>query len=195
MAFTEGTANLPTDTGGNTLVGAVDGTNFYILRMDNSTAKNLATTLRDAAGAAIKQDGSAGSKKLGISLYGNTATRGDTAIQAAIITSANTEDEADNAAVTITLTAAGAGLHNYISAIHCGFSAAPAATKTVTVTDDSTGTPLVVYRMPVVAAGALTFNFVPPLMLQANKQATIVLAASGTGGVIGYLNVMAFTDV
>jgi len=91
---------------------------------------------------------------------------------------------ADNAAATATK-AASPGQAHYITAVAAGFSAA--ATKLLQVKDGDT----VIFEAPINTAG--TFHFPSPIRGTTGNAVSAVLAASGTAGTIGYVNLVGFT--
>lgn len=91
---------------------------------------------------------------------------------------------ADNAAATATK-AASIGQTYYVTGVAAGFSAA--ATKLLQILDGAT----VIFECPVVNAGVITFP--SPLKATQGNAVSAVLAASGTSGNVGYVNLTGFT--
>jgi hypothetical protein len=91
---------------------------------------------------------------------------------------------ADNAAATATK-AAVAGSTHYITAAAAGFSAT--ATKLLQIKDGAT----VIVEYPIINGDVIPLAV--PIKATAENAVSAVLAASGTGGTVGYVNLFGFT--
>jgi hypothetical protein len=92
---------------------------------------------------------------------------------------------ANNATATATLAAAGAGARIHLTHVSAGFTAA-AAGKLLTIKLGTTA----IMVVPVHNAIAITFD--PPLQGNAAEAVSAEIAASGTGGVSGYVNIAGY---
>lgn len=78
-----------------------------------------------------------------------------------------------------------AGKNHYVASVSAGFTAA--ATKNLQIKDGTT----VIFEVPV--TNTATFHFPVPLKITAGNAVSAVLAASGTAGNVGYVNMVGFT--
>lgn len=96
------------------------------------------------------------------------------------------QDADDNAASTASKTAPSGGLSHYITGISGSYDAAVAG-ATLQLKDDTT----------VIAAwevhNSLHVSFPSPIKITAGNATSAVLAASGTGGVTGRVNLIGYT--
>lgn len=99
----------------------------------------------------------------------------------------NQNAAADNAAATATHAGA-AGEFLEVSHIDASFSAA-GVVKLVTLKDNASSP--VTYWQGYTDGNGLPVDFTPPIKIADTKSAVAVLAASGTGGVIGTINCVA----
>ena len=90
----------------------------------------------------------------------------------------------DNAAATATK-AASPGRVYYVTAVAAGFSAA--VTKILQIKDGAT----VIAEFPIVNGDIISLS--SPLAITPGNAVSAVLAASGTGGNVGYVNLFGFT--
>ncbi|MEW6183847.1 MAG: hypothetical protein AB1500_11875 [Bacillota bacterium] len=93
-------------------------------------------------------------------------------------------DSKDNAEATATKAAVTGAVH-FVSHVSASFSGA--ATKLLQIKDDVT----IIFERYIV--NAETVNFSVPLKITSGKAVSAVLAASGTAGVIGKVNLAGFT--
>lgn len=188
-AITDGGTVLPVDSAGKAQNGFYDGTDLWFPRVDNSTSKSLKISPTDTAGTVMKQDGAVGGKMPAVSHYGQTTTPGDTAVQVATLTVVgDTTTSAAGAAATLAYAAAGPGISHYLGAIWVGYGTAPAASMTVTITEDPAGAPIIKFVAPIAsAAGIVAIVFPVRLKFTANKAINIVLTPGG-GAVLAYVN-------
>lgn len=98
--------------------------------------------------------------------------------------------QADNASAAPSV-AANTTKRHYITKVVCGYSAAPAAAKTMTLTDGATN--VVRCYFTTTDFGTKVFDFNPPLEFTVNSIASATLPASGTGGVLGHISIHGFT--
>lgn len=98
---------------------------------------------------------------------------------------------ADNGTATVSMAAPTDGSHWVIEGWGVAFSAAPAAAKSVTVTVNGNA---VTYLTPAAAGWQEAPFRGSRIVCPANSAASVALAASGAGGTIGYVWVLAFKE-
>lgn len=96
------------------------------------------------------------------------------------------KDSQDNALATASKAAGGAGVYHYVTGVYASFSAA--ATKLLQIKDGTT----VIWEGYVVNSRDVVFG--SPIRIAANAACSAELAASGTVGVVGKVNITGFTD-
>lgn len=97
---------------------------------------------------------------------------------------------ADNANSDVTLAAPGSGFQIGITRIEAGFSVTATADKLLTVVEDTGGAATTIYQRHI-SGNSQVINFDPALPVADNKNVRVRLAASGTGAVLGIVNVTA----
>ena len=89
----------------------------------------------------------------------------------------------DNPTASVVTLTGVAGQYQAVAEIFAGYTAAPAATKILTVSDGTT-----TVSFPIVTSECKHIVFDKPFVGAAGATVTITLPASGAGGVTGYLN-------
>lgn len=95
-------------------------------------------------------------------------------------------DSDDNSASNATQAAPDSGQSHYVTGISGGYSGAVAGAL-LQLKDDTT----VIATFPV--HNSFSETFPSPIQISAGKPTTATLAASGSGGVVGYVNLIGYT--